>query len=196
MKDLDKYEDSRLIELLKEKNPVNNKAFNVIYNRYSDKLHAFCLFKSPSRDDAAELFQETWIKFYNYASNGNRTTGEISLPAYLYQIARNLSIDKYRVRKNKSIQNLDELDLEKLIDPLNIHENYEKEQLLSLISLAVNNLSDIYKEAFVLRWFADLQFNEIAVITGETAECIKMRCYRAMSEVIKSLNPIIKEISK
>ncbi|MDA3844349.1 MAG: RNA polymerase sigma factor [Candidatus Kapabacteria bacterium] len=193
MKNYNQYDDRQLIALLNEDAPASEQAFRALYSRYSDKLHAYCLFKSDRHEDAEEIFTETWIRFHKSAKSGK----QIENPqAFLYTVARNLSYNMYRSNKSRMIQNIQSVDFERIANPLNLNLDIENVELLSLISAAVNNLKDIYKETFVLIWFSGFSYSEIAEIVGETAGCVRKRSTRAMEEVIKMLKPIIKELSE
>ncbi len=187
------YEDSRLLAAIKEQGPGSEYAFNEVYSRYSDKLYSYCLFKSDNEMDAQEVFQDTWLRFLDSVKKGRNVT---AVNAWLYKTARNLSIDKYRQNRRKSPDAMNEYDMGLLTDPLNLHIRLENDELLSIIGLAVNNLSEIYKEAFLLVWFSGLNYSEIAEITGETTDCIKKRSYRAMEQVLAIMEPIINDIAK
>jgi RNA polymerase sigma factor (sigma-70 family) len=191
--DYNKYDDDKLIELLRTDINAHSNAFNVLYFRYSERLHSYCMFKSDNIDDAKELFQETWIKFYYSLNNSNK---HIPLPAYIYVIARNLSINKYREKKRKNINNFEITDLENIAAPINVHASLEQKELLSIINIAVNSLGDLYKEIFILRWFSGLSYNEIAEIVNESSDCVRQRSSRAMEKVLKILKPIIIELDK
>ncbi len=143
--------------------------------------------------DAQEVFQDTWLRFLDSVKKGRNVT---AVNAWLYKTARNLSIDKYRQNRRKSPDAMNEYDMGLLTDPLNLHIRLENDELLSIIGLAVNNLSEIYKEAFLLVWFSGLNYSEIAEITGETTDCIKKRSYRAMEQVLAIMEPIINDIAK
>lgn len=193
MNDYFKYDDNQLLALLKEKNPINNEAFNVLYYRYSERLKSYCLFKTDNKEEAKELHQETWIKFFSYAQS---KTKQMTLPALLYSIARSISIDKYRIKKNQLVIYGDYFDYENFADSFNLQNNIENNELLTLISLSLNEISEIYRESFILRWFAGLTFRDIGLIVGESEDCVKKRCLRAMDYVLKILQPYIMEIKE
>ena len=192
MNDFSKYDDNDLICLIKEKNPDSNRIFHTLYSRYSAKLNSYCRFISHNQNEAEEIFQDTWIKFYKSLISGIRID---SIVALLYTIARNTSTDKYRKNKNLYNKKLQDFDLEQIADQMNFIGSLEKDELMKFISMGINSLSDKYKETFVLYWFSGLSYSEIAEITGETIDCIRKRCYRAMSNLIDILQPIIIEIS-
>ena len=187
------YNDNQLIALLREKHPIGNDAFNVIYSRYSERLKAYCSFKSENSHESKEIFQEAWMKFHHAVLSGKN---DIVLPAYLYAIVRNLSIDKYRMQKNYGIVYSESIDYEQFSDTLNLQTSIENRELLTLITLALEQLSDIYRETFVLKWFSGLTYPEISKVTGETVDCVKKRSYRALNEVLAILDPIINELRK
>ena len=48
MIDYSKYSDEKLLALLTEQSPERDYAFDVIFNRYSQKLRAYCLYKAEN----------------------------------------------------------------------------------------------------------------------------------------------------
>ncbi len=192
MIDCSKYDDKDLILLIREQGELANEAFSALYYRYSDKLKSFCRFKSNNSEDANEIFQETWIKFHSIILKGEIN---INLPSYIYTIAYNLSVDKYRKKKNNLIF-YEDIDFDEITDTLNLQKNIENNELLKMIEIAINQLNDIYSETFVLKWFVGLTYPQIAHILDESIDCIKQRSCRAMDEVLKILKPIISEINK
>ncbi|MEI6089775.1 MAG: RNA polymerase sigma factor [bacterium] len=194
MNDYKKYDDTKLCALLGEKKSISNEAFNVLYSRYSAKLKSYCLFRTENRDEAEELHQETWLKFHSYAVKGNCKS--IVLPAYLFVIARNLNIDKHRIANNKNLVSIESINYNGFADPLNLESEVENKEMLSIVMIALNQLSEKSKETFILRWFSGLKYSDISEITNESVDCIKQRSSRAMDEIIKILKPIIIEINK
>lgn len=196
MKDMQKYSDNELLEMLRLESPMRDRSFDVIFNRYSSKFNAFCIFRSESREDAEEIFEDTWLNFLERVKKG--FTPDNILP-YLYQSARNLVIDKYRHKKSgKSIgiDYKDINDLENYVNPFDFSTQNDNEELISLIKVAVSSLDDIYKETFVMQWFGGLSQREIAEVIGISLSNVKMRSHRAMQELIKILRPRFAESSR
>lgn len=193
MNELNAYNDNQLLELLLEKFPISNYAFNIIYDRYAVKLKSYCLFKSGNSEDAEEIFQETWIKFHSSVLSGKK---DIILPSYIYTIAHNLCIDKFRVKKNKNIYFNNDFNYDIVADPLNLQLDVENRELMNMIYLGLNQLSETNREAFILKWFSGLTFQEISKVLGESVDCVKQRSCRAFSELQKILKPIIADIKK
>ncbi len=192
MKQYDSYSNEELIETIKGSKPASDIAFKVIYDRYSVKLFSFCKYRTDDLRSAEEVFQDAWMKFYNAV----RSNYPVHTPAaFLYSSARNLIIDKYR--SNSSRVSIDEnFDMESLIEPLNLDLKIERDDLIRTINLALLQLDDFKREAFVLRWSSELSYQEIAEITGDSEAAVKMRCRRAMDELIKILKPFFIELTQ
>ena len=93
--------------------------------------------------------------------------------------------------RNISIQ-----DERNIVDPDNIWKKFEDEQLLAEVSLAIKYLDEPHKEVFLLKWFSELKYEDIAHIVGDTPDCVRMRCNRAMGKLIKKLYPVINDLNK
>ena len=195
MKNFSKYSDSELLELFSDKKPISDAAFQVIYRRYSTKLNAFCLFKVRNQSDAEEIFQHTWVKFYQSVIQGKKLD---TVFPFLISIARNLSIDFFRAnqaRRNHIVDDIDPTILEEIAMPSAL-QSIETNELSELIQAAVNCLDDIYKEAFVLKRYDGLSLEEIADICNISLSAAKQRVSRATNMVKSALIPHIKEYIK
>jgi RNA polymerase sigma-70 factor, ECF subfamily len=191
MNNSNKYTDENLLAELRENSPQSGQAFDILFNKYSSRLNAYCLFKTDNKLDAEEIFEDTWLKFLDRVRNGKELT-EV-LP-YLYTIARTIIIDKYRrenATKSIGIEYKDINDLDELVNPFEFESELEREELISLIKIAVSELDEIYKDTFVLQWFGGMTQKEIAKILDISIGSVKMRSHRAMSEIIKILKPVM-----
>jgi RNA polymerase sigma-70 factor (ECF subfamily) len=68
------------------------EAFETLYGRYRQSLYLFLLRRSDSAEDADELYQDAWSRVIA----ASKPFQEGSFKAYLFRIARNLQIDRYR----------------------------------------------------------------------------------------------------
>ncbi|MCD8190867.1 MAG: RNA polymerase sigma factor [Clostridiales bacterium] len=64
-----------------------------------DKLYRYCYYRLHDREEAEDVTQETLLRYF---SSQRRLGGEAAL-CYLYTIARNLCIDRYRKPKPESL---------------------------------------------------------------------------------------------
>jgi len=185
------YTDIELITLLREGKPSANYVFNLIYLKYSAKFYGFCLYSTGSKEEADELMQDTWMKFYNSIIAG-KTTDKI-LPL-LFSIARNIAINNYNHSNKKRSIDLVYFDndkIEEFADPFGFQSEIEKNELFKMIQIAVNSLDDIYREVMLYYWFGEMKFKDIAIICNENEWTIRKRYERAMKQMDKILKPYL-----
>ncbi|MFA7626327.1 MAG: sigma factor, partial [Candidatus Kapaibacterium sp.] len=121
------YSDSELVELLKRDKSTSSAAFKVLYDRYSSIVHAYCCKVLGYGENAEDVFQETFIKFYN---NCNKETVKFNIQGYLLTIARNLCLNVKRDRK--VTVSTDYLDMYYADE-----QPYEQKELLDLINRTI-----------------------------------------------------------
>lgn len=144
------------------------------YELYSDAIFRYCFFRVYQKQDAEELTQEAFIKTWNYLSEGKPID---NLRAFLYQVTRNLIIDRKRKeRPSVSIEELFEVGIE-LEGPhqKNIQTILEQKELLEQL----DRLEDEQKELLLLRFIQGYTPKEIANLLQETPNVISVRITRA-----------------
>ncbi len=187
-----KYSDVELMEMFSKPKPICDRAFQVIYTRYSARLNSFCLFKVHNQMEAEEIFQQTWIRFFNSVAGGKQL--ECVLP-FLLSIAKNLVIDYFRATKTRTTHIVDMTEpemLEEIAEKTSINP-VECNELGELIQAAVNCLDDKYKEAFILKRYDDLSLEEISKFMNISLSTAKQRVSRATKMVRDILAPHIKD---
>jgi RNA polymerase sigma-70 factor, ECF subfamily len=157
-------------------------AFRELYARLSGQLYAYCKCLAWRRDEGDDLFQEAFARLYESA----RQHREISnISGYLIKIARNLWLNMQRDRRPT-------VGLEYAENAMQ-EPPHEKTEMLDLIRMAMELLPDDHREAYYMREFADLPYEEIAAITGTSAGNIRIRVTRARERIRGILEPYVAE---
>lgn len=112
--------------------------------------------------------------------------------SWLYQIALNLCKDylKAKSRHAKSMQEdvLDSFDGRPSLEgPRRVMSDEMSEKLKE----AINKLPYFYREAFVLKYIQDLDYEEISRITGVPADGVRVRAYRAREMLKQSVDKVV-----
>jgi len=180
-----KYSDSELTALLIEKKSIAEPAFAELYSRYSRKIYAYCLKVLGNKEDASDVFQDTFVRFYNSAKQRN-IDGNIA--GYIITIARNLCLNYKRDRK----------ELDTFEDYMSPSRNETQDQMdsseqMELIQSALNKLPIEYRDAFILRQYQGYSYQEISDITGDTSATVKNRVWRAKEKIKALLAPFLKD---
>jgi len=182
---ISKYDDNQLFDMLSGKRSEAESAFAELYARYSQRIFAYCLRVTGHSEDAKDIFQETFLKFFDSAKDHHKVD---NVPAFLLTIGRNICINHKRNRKpNFSIEDFHTWTND---------SDYERNEMLQLLASALELLETEYREAFVLRLYQGLSYPEIAKITGETTSAIKNRVWRAKEKIKEILTPYLEDLSK
>ena len=179
------YSDSVLFDALKRAKPESEYAFAELYNRHNQRIYSYCLKVTGNSDEARDIFQETFIRFYKSAAQED---GVENVGGYVMRIARNLCLNFNRNKKNTVA--IEDFHL------TGQSHNYEQEELLGLVQTALEYLDYEYREVFVMRQYHDLSYEEIAEITGDTIPALKNLVWKKKKKIKHILSPYIADISK
>ena len=147
----------------------NNEAFDILLNRYKDRLYAYIYYTVRNEELAEDIFQETFTKAIVTIQQG-RYNENGKFPAWLTRIAHNLIIDCFRQEKQENLVSCDEEE-RKLLNNIRLSEGtVESEivnyQILSDVRRLIKHLPDEQREVVHMRFYQDLSFKEIAEMTG------------------------------
>ena len=147
----------------------NNEAFDILLNRYKDRLYAYIYYTVRNEELAEDIFQETFTKAIVTIQQG-RYNANGKFPAWLTRIAHNLIIDCFRQEKQENLVSCDEEE-RNLLNNIRLSEGtVESEivnhQILSDVRRLIKHLPDEQREVVHMRFYQDLSFKEIAEMTG------------------------------
>lgn len=182
----EKYSDSELFRMLSNGDKEGEYAFLEIYRRYSPRIFAYCKRFLGDREDAMDVFQDTFVRFYQSAKENREMT---NLPAFLLRIARNLCLNVLRHKKQTS-------EIEDYMKSISTEKENEENELLNLIKVALSKLPDDYREIFILREYQGMSYNEIAKHLNISLPLVKVRLFRAKEKLREILAPYISELTK
>ncbi len=145
----------------------NQQAFEVLIQRYQEKIFSSIFFLVKDRHLAEDMFQEVFIKIIDTLRN-NRYNEEGKFVQWALRIGHNLCVDHFRKVKRTKIIHSDEKDV---FEALNVNEESAdthliQEQTHGTVRHMLDMLPEEQREVIVLRHYADLSFKEIAEITN------------------------------
>jgi len=155
-----------LLELVARAQAGDEAAFEQLYNECYEPILRFIAFRVPTPDDAEDLSQQVFIRFYKNLTNW-KDQG-YSPMAYIFTIARSVIADYWRANKNRPVSNSEDI-IPLLVDssrgPQDIAQGNEA---LSDILSAIAELPDNYQEVVGLRLIEGLSNPEIANIINKS----------------------------
>jgi RNA polymerase sigma-70 factor (ECF subfamily) len=171
------------LAILLQRGDEREGAFRELYARHGKRIHAYCLRVLGAPEEADDIFQETFVRFFNAATTERLMT---NVPAFLLRIARNLCLN--HKRDSRPTVMLQEHDI------IQTGHEYDTSELLKLITTALELLDDEHREAFVLRKYNGCSYQEIADITDTTALNARSRVHRAQAKIRSILAPYLADI--
>ena len=91
------YSEEELLEMLKGKKREQEKAFAYIYNKYSQRIYAYCVRVTSTTEDANDIFQDA---FFNFVKKAKKTNDLSNIPGLLLTITRNLCLNYKRDKRS------------------------------------------------------------------------------------------------
>ena len=158
---------------------VSERTFNEIVREYSQPLYFHIRRIVVSHEDAEDVLQETLVKAYRKIW---MLRGRSSLRAWLYRIATNEA--KRFLSKRYADAPLEAQLSEQLIASEYVDFTQEAELKLQK---ALVTLSPMQRAVFCLVYYEEMDYKEIARITGSTEGSVKVSYHYAKEKVKKFL---------
>lgn len=184
------YTDEQLI-LLFQKEDVG--AFNEIVFRYKDKAVNFLFRYTGDRDEAEDLAQDTFVKVFR----SKHLYKEIAkFSTWFYTIALNTAKTSLKKKSRMSTMSISDFDPENEKDfdikdtGITPDESANAAIENYYIQQAINSLDEDFKKIIILRDIEDLDYDEIAEITGLPMGTVKSRINRGREKLKKILTEI------
>ena len=159
------------------------KQYSKIYDQYINKIYRFVFLKVNSKEVAEDLTTEVFVRCWDKYRVGEEFE---NIQAFLYQIARNLVIDHYRIKgRDRTIST----EYAVLIDPRpGIEEKAVIDSDFNQVRLAMTNINEDYQEVVVLRYLDELSIPEIAKILNKSEGTTRVMIHRAMESLRKEMD--------
>ena len=144
------------------------KSLETLVNKHKYRLYNFIYSKVLNKDNAEDLFQETFIKVIKTLKRGVYNEEGKFLP-WIMRIAHNLVIDFFRKNKRfPAFDNNESYDIFQLIKDENpsIEKHLIDKQILNDLQKIVVKLPEDQREVLNMRLYKEMSFKEISEITG------------------------------
>lgn len=177
--------DDEIRNLVERAKKYDSKAFGKLYDLYFDQIYAYVFYKVGHVNEVEDLSEQVFLK----ALEGIRSFNWRGIPfsAWLFRIAHNLVIDRYRRNYKVTKVSIDEAApiVSEIGDPeKETIDNFHKEE----IYIAISELTKDQQQVVILKFFSNLSNAEIAQTLDKPAGAVKSLQHRAL----KSLGRILK----
>jgi RNA polymerase sigma-70 factor (ECF subfamily) len=152
----------------------DSNAYEALVRRHEGVLYRHARGMGLDHDTCLDLVQDALVRAYEKLSDCRDPS---RFRAWLFRIARNLCFDHLRKARHPTLPLSSAPEAESVADTrLDALEQ-------SMVHQALERLSPVLREAFLLKHDAGYTYEEIAEITGAGPSAVKMRVHRARVEL-------------
>ncbi len=174
--------DSELLALFR-KEDTRHYAFDLLVRQYQGRLHAFIRRMVTDPDETKDVLQNVFVKAWNGI---DRFREDAQLFSWLYRIAHNECINHLK-RMRRGLFVNEERILERLTTTLDDSEHFSGDAIQAALQRAVMRLPDKQRAVFTMKYFQELKYEEISVITGTSVGALKSSYHIAVRKIEDSL---------
>lgn len=182
-------EEARLIEDAKAGSLT---AFEELISSYEKKIYNYCLRMTNSHEDAEDLTQEVFVRVHR---NLKKFRGNSRFSTWIYRIAHNLCIDRYRKSKVATVSLFqpkgpdDEREVDFDADNPSPEEEVMRMELKKYLKESISRLKPQYRSVIVLRDIQQHTYEEIAEILRLPLGTVKSHISRARAALREAVRP-------
>lgn len=161
--------------------------FSAIIDRYKDKGMTLAYRILNNREDAEEALQDAFLRCYKGLS---QFEWKSSFSTWFYRILYNVCLSKQKRKKEKFLQDFDEIDETEIEENNNYFDSgmmVDSEDIKNIVQSEMNKLDPAYSAILTLFYVQELSYGEIIEVTGLPLGTIKNRLFRARTLLRKSV---------
>ncbi len=185
--ELDKGFSSKAVkdfELIDKAVSGDERAFGTLMNRYKNSVYFMLLKMVKNQDDAEDLMIEAFTKAFKNLPNFKK---EYTFSTWLFRIATNNCIDFIRKKKIETLSIHSSINSEQgessMIDIKDSNNNPQEsainKQKIQLVRDFVEMLPYKYRRLVEMRYFEELSYEEIALLTDSPLGTVKAQLHRS-----------------
>ena len=160
-------------------------AFQILVDRYQDRLVNYIYNLIRDYDQAVDISQETFIRVFRHA---HRYKGNYKFSTWIYKIATNLTLDEMRRRKRRGffltqrlfgISEQGEMAIQIRDGRPSPEVHLGSKEKARLLRTAIDSLPPRYRLVFVLKVVQELSLEETGTVLNLSVGTVKSRLHRA-----------------
>jgi len=171
-------EDAEILSKFQDEKTRNN-AFNLLLQKYQQKIYWHIRRLVIDHDDADDLVQETFVKVWK---NLQSFRSDSQLYTWIYRIATNESITFLNKKKNRNNVSLDEVNSE-LAETLASSSHFDGDKIQRKLQEAILTLPEKQRIIFNMKYFDDMKYEEISEVLGTTVGALKASFHIAVKKI-------------
>jgi len=172
------------LELVKEVRDGHREAYTELMRRYQQRVYWVARRIVGDHAEADDVVQETFVKAYLALGDFR---GESGIYTWLYRIAVNLALNAVRKRQVVTYLRESELLNQMLPSGDDPSANVEEEETASALRQAVDRLPEKQRAVFIMRYYDELSYEEIAAVLKTSVGGLKANYFHALRKIQTAL---------
>lgn len=175
------------------------EAFNILVERYSERLTHYLFGFLGDMRRCEDLLQETFLRVYRNRHSYRRIA---KFSTWLYTIAGNLARSEYRKKKRRRLYSLQSVNRDNEEYEMQVpDESFSPDTITESkiqdkhIQQALDDIPSSFREVVVLRDVQQLAYEEIAEITGLPMGTVKSRINRGRTKLQGLLKDVYQPVT-
>lgn len=151
---------------------------SVLFQRYQTPLYSFFVRQTQDETLSEDFTQSVFERILRYRYSYRE---DAPFRSWIYQIARNVRSDYYRLNKIRIDANVDMPSLKLEAD--NFADRIDAQEDLKQLEQAIGQLKNEYREVLILGWIEKMKYTEVGEILGISEANVKVRMHRAVKQL-------------
>lgn len=157
----------------------DTRKFEPLYNRYYEAIFRFIYQRISDKHLSGDLTSEVFMKALSSIKSFN--SQGIPFSSWLFRIARNILIDRFRRGKNNRVVNVETSALAGMAEEAEV-DSVDEERMNRMLQ-CLENLPDEDMQLIEMRYFEKRSFKEIGEILDITENNAKVKTYRILDKM-------------
>ncbi len=175
-------EDKKILELYRTEGK-QEFAFNLLVEKYSERLYWHIRKLTCSHEDTNDLLQTSLVKIWENLPSFRE---ESRLYTWIYRIATNQTLTFLKKKRLSAMLSLSSYDTI-LENKLQSDPSFNGDKLQMALHKAILRLPDKQRAVFNLRYFQELEYKDIAEILETSVGSLKASYHHAYNKIKKEL---------
>ena len=161
----------------------HEQAFNQIVENYTERIYWHVRRFVCSHEDSNDLLQDIFIKIWAALPSFR---GDAQLFTWIYRIATNEALNRLKKFQREFALSLDAVG-EALAARIDEDPYFNGDALQRELHKAIQRLPEKQRLVFVMRYFDEMKYEDIAEITGTSVGALKASYHHAYNKIKESL---------
>ncbi|NVO20349.1 MAG: sigma-70 family RNA polymerase sigma factor [Bacteroidetes bacterium] len=172
------YSDEELLKLFRNgENP--DYAFSLLVRKHQERIYYFVRRMVVDHQDADDVVQNVFIKVWK---NLGSFREDSKLFTWIYRIAVNESLSFLKGKRLRSFLSFDDLEAG-MLRSLNDDNYFDGDHAMKKLQEAIIRLPSKQKAVFNMRYFDELNYEEMSAILGTSVGALKASYHFAVKKI-------------